>query len=151
MYNMSISELMRFQKDRGLHKNTYDWENETMNIVEELLEAKGYDVPKKQRESFLKPLSQYLRSMAATNPMIMWLRPSSAEMVDAFADIIVFCVGAIMKLGYDPEKVLVEVAKEVNSRKGRILNGKFEKYTKSEPEYEETYKAQYSTCTLKKG
>ena len=128
---MSIKNIMKFQSDRALHRQVFDWENETMNIAEELLEAKGYDVPKSQR-GWLRGISKYIRAHASTNAAITWLNPSKEDMVDAFADIIVFCVGAIMKLGYNPEKVLAEVAMEINSRKGEMKNGKFEKYLDDE-------------------
>ena len=121
-----ISEIMRFQSERGLDKQKFEWYNEVMNITEELLEAKGYDVPKQQRY-WLKDLAVYIRAKTAGNAAVKWLRPSKHDTVDAFADIIVFCVGAIMKLGFDPEIVLQEVAKEINSREGKMVNGKFEK------------------------
>ena len=132
---------MKFQTTRGLDKQQFDWTNEAMNITEELLEAKGYDVPKNQRP-WLRGFTNYLRSHAATNAALKWKQPTKHDMVDAFADIIVFCVGAIMKLGFDPEIVLEEAAKEINSRKGVITNGKFEKYLddKSKSEW---YKADY--------
>ena len=143
---MSISEIMRFQSDRELHKQPFDWENETMNITEELLEAKGYDVPKNQRP-WLNMVAKYIRSRAAVNAAITWIRPSKEATVDAFADIIVFCVGAIMKLGFHPEKVLKEVAKEINSREGEMKNGKFEKYL-GDRSKSLWYKADFGECML---
>jgi len=144
---MSINNIMKFQTDRGLDKQPFDWSNETINITEELLEAKGYDVPKNQR-GFLRGLADYMRARTATNAAITWLKPSKHDMVDAFGDIIVFCVGAIMKLGFNPEKVLVEVSKEINSRQGRIINGKFEKYLPHQIGYEKPYKADFTECQL---
>ncbi len=141
---MSIREIMKFQTTQGLDKQDFKWDNETMNITEELLEAKGYDVPKTERP-WLKTMADYLRARAATNPAIKWVRPSAHDMVDAFADIIVFAVGAIMKLGYNPEKVLKEVAKEINSRDGEMINGKFEKFT-DEVSKSKYYKANFTKC-----
>ena len=143
---MSIKEIMRFQSDRGLDKQSFDWTNETMNITEELLEAKGYIVPKDQRE-FLRGLTDYIRARTGGNFAIAWLKPTKHDMVDAFADIIVFCVGAIQKLGYDPEKVLVEVAKEINSREGEMKNGKFEKFTDVKS-VRKWYKAEFTKAEL---
>ena len=40
------------------------------------------------------------------------------ERVDALADIIVFSSTELLKKGYDVEKVLLETAKEINSRTG---------------------------------
>ena len=47
--------------------------------------------------------------------------------VDALCDIIVFCTGAIRKLGYDPDIAMSEVLKEIESRTGTVQNGKFTK------------------------
>lgn len=38
--------------------------------------------------------------------------------IDAMADIIVFCYGEIAKYGYDGDKVMNEVIKEISSRTG---------------------------------
>ncbi len=143
---MSIKQIMKFQSDKHLDTQPFSWENESMSIIEELLEAKGYDVPKSQRQSFLKPLVQYIRSKASTTSALPWKPALQTDTVDAFADIIVFCVGAIMKLGYNPEKVLTEVAKEINSRKGKIIGGKFEKYLPDDEKYEKPYKANFAKC-----
>jgi predicted HAD superfamily Cof-like phosphohydrolase len=67
------------------------------------------------------------------------------EIVDAFADIIVFSTGAIIKNGYDPEKVMDEVLKEIESRTGKIIDGKFVKDTDVK-----MYKAKFSECLMKK-
>jgi len=63
------------------------------------------------------------------------------EIVDAFADIIVFATGSIVKLGYDPEKVMDEVLKEIESRTGKMIDGKFVKDLNVE-----MYKAKLEKC-----
>ena len=45
----ALQEVMRFQTDRGLHLKPFDAVNENTNIVEELFEAQGLDVPKENR------------------------------------------------------------------------------------------------------
>jgi len=50
-----------------------------------------------------------------------------------------------MKLGYEPECVLNEVAKEINSRVGSIIDGKFIK-DKSPEARAKWYKADYEKC-----
>lgn len=67
------------------------------------------------------------------------------EIVDAFADIIVFSTGAIIKNGYNPEKVMDEVLKEIESRSGKIIDGKFVKDLNVK-----TYKANFSECLMSK-
>jgi predicted HAD superfamily Cof-like phosphohydrolase len=68
--------------------------------------------------------------------------------VDGFADIIVFSVGAIIKMGYEPKCVLAETLKEINSRTGKIIDGKFIKDT-SEEAKKRWYKADHSKCIMK--
>jgi len=53
-----------------------------------------------------------------------------------------------MKLGYDPEKVLQEVAEEINSRVGSIIDGKFEKLLPGEEGYVKPYKADFTNCKI---
>ena len=40
-----LTGIIKFQKDRGLDKQEYIWENEAANILEELLEAYGFSIP----------------------------------------------------------------------------------------------------------
>lgn len=68
------------------------------------------------------------------------------EMVDALCDIMVVATGALHKLGYDPEKALLETTKEISSRKGAFNDdiGKWEKDPNQDPET--LYKADYSVA-----
>jgi hypothetical protein len=54
MKNDLIHDIEKFQTDRNLHKQKFDWINESTNIIEELLEVKGYFVPKEKREKLKK-------------------------------------------------------------------------------------------------
>jgi len=139
-----IKEIEKFQKDRLLDQQNYNWLNETANIMEELLEADGCFITKAQRNKFKKNIDKYLYSVIH-ELNVYSKEPSNEEKVDAYADIIVFCIGAIMKLGYDPECVLEEVAKEINSRTGEIIDGKFQKDTSPEAKAK-WYKADFSKC-----
>lgn len=139
-----IKEIAKWQKERQLDKRQYDWSIEVANILEELLEAKGYSIPKEKRLEFLYRISDELekigKEFSSDNK-----EPTSEEIVDAYCDIIVFCVGSIMKLGYDPECALKETIKEISSRTGSIVNGKFQKDT-SEEARKRWYKADYYKC-----
>ncbi|MCD5383113.1 hypothetical protein LR002_03245, partial [Candidatus Gracilibacteria bacterium] len=64
------------------------------------------------------------------------------QVVDAAADIIVFATGLIAKMGYDPDVVMDEVLKEIESRKGEIIDGKFVKF-KDEEAKKNWYKADF--------
>lgn len=69
---------------------------------------------------------------------------NKAEMADALCDLVVVSVGTLHKLGYDPEKALVETVKEILSRQGTINSetGKWEKDRNQDPET--LYKADYT-------
>lgn len=144
----AINEIMKFQTDRNLHKQEYNYLNEFKNIFEELLEAIGYDIPKEGREGFFLGvnilLKEYIQQCEEQN-LISKKEPTEHDKVDAFGDIIVFSIGALMKLGYHPEKVLSEVSKEINSRVGSMQNGKFEKDL-SEEAKSNWHKANFTKC-----
>lgn len=75
-----------------------------------------------------------------------FLRANSLEdRVDAMADIIVFAVGYIAKLGLNPEMVMDECLKHIESRKGYYDEGqgKFIKTTPKDEMYQPVYKDCY--------
>jgi len=139
-----IKEIAKWQKERQLDKQPYNWTNEVTNIVEELFEANGYTIDKKDRLKFSSELLLRLidikEKLDLKNEKI-----TTKDAVDAYCDIIVFCVGSIMKLGYDPECALKETIKEISSRTGSIVDGKFQKDT-SEEARKRWYKADYYKC-----
>ena len=144
----AINEIIKFQVDRELHKKHFDGVNESASIIEELLESHGMDVPKENRPQLKKAWKTFLNSMddldiADPTPAIL-----ETDIVDAYADIIVFSVGALLKLGYHVETTLSEVAKEINSREGQMVDGKFEKDLSDEAKAK-WYKADYSKAKYK--
>lgn len=148
----AISSIMKFQSDRQLHKQEHDGLNEITNIFEELLESIGYDVPKENREALKHSVSNFIQHTVTTETAVpVKLLDNDTQIieakVDAYNDIIVFAVGAIMKLGYDPRCTLEEVSGEINSRTGTMRNGKFEKHLSAEAK-SNWYKADYSKCKL---
>jgi predicted HAD superfamily Cof-like phosphohydrolase len=63
------------------------------------------------------------------------------DQLDALADVIVFAVGAMVKLKANPNCVMDETLKEIESRTGEIIDGKFVKdLTGTE------YTANYKLC-----
>lgn len=145
MKNIAIGEIVRFQTDRNLDKNEYDSVNEHGNIVEELLESIGLDVPKDNRPRLKDRWNEFCADVMVegiAKDVTAFADLPKSEQVDAYADICVFAIGAMLKLGYDPEKALIEVGKEINSRVGRIVDGKFEKDLSKEA-VAKHYKADY--------
>ena len=69
--------------------------------------------------------------------------------VDAMADIIVFCYGEIAKYGYDGDKVMDEVIKEISSRTGAYdpATKKWQK-DKSPEAQAKWYTADFTDCRI---
>lgn len=143
-----IQEIIRFQVERGLDQKPYAHDNEHANIVEELFESLGFDVPKENRDKLLLRWMEFVSNSAIDNIAEKgeeFKEMIADEVVDAYCDIVVFSIGAIMKLGYEPNSALAEAAKEINSRVGSMVNGKFEKDLSDEAKAN-WYKADYSKC-----
>lgn len=69
--------------------------------------------------------------------------------IDAMADIIVFAYGEIAKYGYDGDKVMDEVIKEISSRTGAYDpdTKKWQKFTTDEAKAK-WYTADFTNCKL---
>lgn len=112
-----IENIVNWNKQRGLIKKGFNHQKEVSFIIEELLESTGkYDSLTARAEA--ETIAVKICANVDTD---------SEQIVDAFADIIVFAVGAIAKTGYDPQIVMDEVLKHINSRTGKIVDGKFVK------------------------
>lgn len=115
----TFQKIVGWNKERGILENELDHVKEASFIIEELLESTGDYNSVTARERALK----YAAEIVDTTPT------DKEKFVDAFADIIVFATGAIAKSGYDPSKVMDEVFKEIDSRTGKLVDGKFVKDT----------------------
>lgn len=146
-----MKELIRFQTDRGLDKNEYIALNEHGNIIEELLESVGLDVPKVNRPQLKVAIKNFFGEVAGMGTAVIKYDSVHStpveDQVDAYCDIITFATGAILKLGYDPIKAVEECGKEINSRVGSMVDGKFEKDL-SEEAQANWHKANYSVALL---
>jgi hypothetical protein len=142
---MSIEEIVKFKTDRGLDKQPYNALNEHTNIIEELLESIGLDVPKEKREQLKDEFHHFTNMFGFELGLNQLKNPTNEDKVDAYGDVIVFAIGAILKLNYDPDKVLSEISKEINSRVGEMVNGKFEKDLSPEAK-SNWYKANFENC-----
>lgn len=112
-----FQKIVDWNNERGLLERGFHFKNEVSFIAEELLESTGkYDSVSGREEA-----------LRLANEIVGEIEPEAEKVVDAMADIIVFATGAIAKLGYDPAKVMDEVYKEINSRTGQLVDGKFVK------------------------
>jgi len=139
----ALSEITRFQTDRKLDEKAYDWSVEATNIVEELLEAVGIN----DRNTALLSVGDMQLRINERVQQGLVMAPDVKDQVDAFGDIIVFACGALTKLGYSPELVLTQVALEINSREGSMIDGKFVK-DKTPEAKAKWVKADFTKCKL---
>lgn len=127
-----FTRVVAWNTERGLIAKGFNHKKEASFIIEELLESTG------EHDS----VSSRAEAEALAENMVTSEVPTQPEKaVDAFADIIVFATGAIAKLGYDPSKVMDEVYKEINSRTGTLIDGKFVKDATVKP-----YEADLAAC-----
>jgi hypothetical protein len=66
-----------------------------------------------------------------------------------FESIVETAFESITKLGYEPKCAFNECLLEIESRTGRIVNGKFSKWREGDKEFTGNYKANYELCLLK--
>lgn len=128
-----LTKIVEWNKERGLIERGFNHKKEASFIIEELLESTGnYDSISAQEDT-----EKYSEAIITNTPV------DKEIIVDAFADILVFATGAIAKLGYDPAKVMDEVYKEINSRTGKLIDGKFVKDLDAQ-----VYKADFSKTKM---
>ena len=149
----ALKELARFQKERKLHERPFDKEICVMNIMEELLELYGVNDNKESRilasnmTYLLKRIVVDAELGEYTHDGITIFNVTEETEIDALCDIQVFAGGDVMKLGYSNAQCLGQVAMEINSRTGEIINGKFQKYT-TDSAKALWYEADFSDCKL---
>ncbi len=131
---MSIfKKIIEWNRTRGLLDLEFNHTKQVSFITEELLESTGNYNSINAREKAEEIAVDITKSS----------NPNHETMIDAFADIIVFATGAMGSLGYDPDKVMDEVYKEINSRTGTLVDGKFVKDL-----HAERYCADLTGCKL---
>lgn len=127
--------IVKWNQERGILDIGFDHQKETSFIVEELLESTGQFDSESARE----------KAEEISQTIVVHGQAEGEKIVDAWADIIVFASGAIAKLGYEPSKVMDEVYKEINSRTGKMVEGKFIKDKDAV-----LYQADFTGCKLHK-
>ena len=118
-----IKAIKIFQRVNKLVDQGFNYKVEVLNVLEELLETLNKYETENAREVAEEIYTTYFANQEVGD---------DNKLVDAFNDLAVIGLGAIMKLGYDPECTLTQVAEHINSRRGEIVNGKFVKSKKEE-------------------
>ena len=131
-----LSRIVEWNRERLLLKTPKDvnLEVESSFIVEELLEMNTNLLSDEANER--------ARKLVKKEILEEWFQSKPEQVVDAAADIIVFATGLIAKMWYDPDVVMDEVLKEIESRKWEIIDWKFVKF-KDEEAKKNWYKADF--------
>ena len=137
-YKSIFGQIVEWNEQRNLLQKI-NIENEMSFIAEEMIEG-VWDIKSEEARKEAKNMVKHLFELGndTTN---RWMPATDEASVDAFADMIVFATGAIAKMGYNPDKVMKEVLKEINSRTGKLVDGKFVK----DPDAVR-YTADFSNC-----
>jgi len=141
-------EITKFLTDRKINELPFTVDDFQANVVEELLELQGFDVPKENRYALRQAFTDFAEMLYFTKVISKKKIHSARDVIDAITDIRVFCLDGTLKLEYDADKTLHEVAKEISSRQGEIIDGKFEKDANQDPST--LYKADFTGCKLEK-
>ena len=142
-----IKKLVKYQSARRLDEMKFCDLDAHGNIVEEMLESLGFDVPRRNRQILKDALINFVREVYSRGIATNTETPENFK-VDAYCDIVVFALGEIQKLGYNPESAMIETWKEISSRTGEIVDGKFEKDLSDEAKAR-WYKADYESAKMK--
>jgi len=133
-YNLTMNmfdKIVQWNNERGLIEKGFNHEKEVSFIIEELLESTGNYNSINARE----------KANAIAADITQGAQHDPAVIIDALFDTIIFATGAMAKLGYNPSDVMDEGFKEINSRTGTLIDGKFVKDTNVE-----MYKADFTRC-----
>ncbi len=134
----TLSRIVKWNKERQLIKKP-DLQNETAMLIEEIIEMNTPLKSKEAREE-AKSIASDIKAMASG------YQPTPHQVVDAACDLIVFATGLIAKMGFDPDSVMEEVQKEINSRVGGIdETGKWVKDNSPEAKTK-MYTADFKKC-----
>lgn len=132
--------IVEWNQERDLIKtpNSINMMKEISFIIEECIEMVT-DMNSEQARDLAEELSEKI--MEKSNNI------SPERVVDAACDIKVFATGIIRKMGYDPDAAMHEVIQEIESRKGKIIDGKFVK-DKTPEAQAQWYKADFSRAII---
>jgi len=136
-----IERIVQWNEERKLLENPTTFKKESCFILEELIEGLVGSESKEARRD-AEEIVDIISNEAKKGKEI-----TTEDEIDALCDIVVFAVGAIRKLGYNPSIALDEVIKEIESRKGKIIDGKFIK-DKSLEAQKNWYKANFSKAKI---
>lgn len=96
---MNITQrVIQWNTERGLHMQPYSVNREFGFILEELLEGLGFNQLFATKQDFRSHVNANITNIINTVISNERNIPLSAEQADAFGDIIVFAIGALLKI-----------------------------------------------------
>lgn len=133
--------IVKWNEDRLLIKTLADLdiEKEISFIIEECIEMIS-DIKSEDARPIAEKITKEIMTLSDG-------KLNRKRAVDAAGDIKVFSTGLIKKLQYNPDIVMDEVLKEIESREGSIQNGKFVKDKSPEAQLK-WYKANFDKADL---
>ena len=152
--------IVKWNETRGLIKTPSDLiiENDMSFVIEEVIEAmtdlKSEDarpiaklVSLAIRNGFGPDLAKFIKEEELDKRTDKRTEVTGEQIADACCDIKVFSTGTIRKAGYNPDVAMDEVQKEIDSRIGSIIDGKFTK-DKSPEAQAKWYKADFTKAEI---
>ena len=85
-----------------------------VNIVEELLELVGYDVPKDHRSALMHEWKKFIFEVTSKK-IALFVGNNESTVPDALCDIITFPTGGLMKNGHNPLLDIEQCGKELKA------------------------------------
>lgn len=131
-----INRIVKWNKDRLLDKQEFDLRVETINIIEELIEINYTSLKSDKARALANQIYGFINSSEQMD---------KDNVIDGLCDIVVYAIGSMYKLGYEPNECMDETLKEIETRTGSIIDGKFIK-DKSREAKTKWYKADYTKC-----
>jgi hypothetical protein len=144
-----FEELFKFREKNKLIEQSFDLETYLRKDYEEGLELQGFSdtICKNTAANYANIMVENIKLWSVTKEKGRIFSNDYVK-ADALCDRIVLAVEALEQLGFDANLALLETAKEINSRDGEIINGKFEKY-KTPEAITKWYKANYHSAKRK--
>lgn len=152
--------IVEWNEERGLIKTPKECDvtNNMAFVIEEVIESMtnmnseearddSLVLSKVIRKGNLSKLIKYAKEQKLDQGEDEIKELDPEQVIDAAGDAIVFNVGTIRKMGYDPDLVMNEVLKVIESRKGSIIKGKFTK-DKSPEAQALWYNANFNICKV---
>lgn len=137
--------IVKWQEQRGLIKtpDDFDIELELTNLLEEIVEIANPELESSiARGNAVMILDKLGISAKGHKPIF------DHNTIDGLCDLKVYATGGIRKLGYNPDIAMEETLKQIESRTGSIVDGKYVKDTSPEAKARE-YQADYSKAKIK--